>query len=151
MQPWVPNRVDKCNNNNHKNTCNLKVASKGKLSTFMGAFRIADSLIECLGTTWIFVVSKAPEKKIRLVNYLEFYKKSIFADFEEFDCLTFCDNSKTTSTLCKQMKNWILIFSIEWEFVITYLKSVILSVFIEGYCNRVKYEKTLHYDGLGET
>ena len=150
MQPWVPNRVDKCNNNNHKNTCNLKVASKGKLSTFMGAFRIADSLIECLGTTWIFVVSKAPEKKIRLVNYLEFFKSQYLLTLRNLTAWLFAITRRPLQHYANKW-NWILIFSIEWEFVITYLKSVILSVFIEGYCNRVKYEKTLHYDGLGET
>ena len=43
-------------------TCNRNVASNGKFNIFIGAFFMAESLIDCLGTIWIFDVSKAPGK-----------------------------------------------------------------------------------------
>ena len=48
-------------------TCNRNVASNGKFNIFIGAFFMAVSLIDCLGTIWIFDVSKAPGK---IENYI---------------------------------------------------------------------------------
>ena len=50
-------------------TCNRNVASNGKFNIFIGAFFMAESLIDCLGTIWIFDVSKAPGK-IEKENYI---------------------------------------------------------------------------------